>query len=111
MPNGGYDWESCICKESRAAWDEAHFVWSFPERVYGFIAGCIWGDDSSWKIQYLDLSQADKGIIKRDDRFGYIELPSELNLDNAIDLDYDDDYISLKIATQNYYNINGKIQE
>src|SRR5689334_5869598 len=23
---------------------------------FGFVAGCIWGDDSSWKVQYLDLS-------------------------------------------------------
>jgi hypothetical protein len=20
---------------------------------FGFVAGCIWGDDSSWKVQYL----------------------------------------------------------
>ncbi len=51
---------------------------------FGFVAGCIWGDDSSYKIQYLDLSKADKGIIKREERFGYIELPEEINLREAI---------------------------
>lgn len=50
----------------------------------GFVAGCVWGDDSSWKIQYLDLSQVAKGIVKRDARFGYIKLPVEMSLSNAV---------------------------
>ena len=54
---------------------------------FGFVAGCIWGDDSTWKIQYLDLSEAEKGIVKREERFGYIELPDNLNLKDAIDLE------------------------
>lgn len=54
---------------------------------FGFVAGCIWGDDSSWKVQYLDLSKAEKGILKRDDRFGYIELPHSLSLREAIKLE------------------------
>lgn len=53
---------------------------------FGFVAGCVWGDDSSWKIQYLDLSEAEKGIIKRDERFGYIVLPENLSLKEAIDM-------------------------
>lgn len=36
--------------------------------------GCYWGDDTSWKVQYLDLSRVQQGIISRDDRFGYVEL-------------------------------------
>ena len=36
-----------------------------PEPGMGFVAGCIWGDDSSWKVQFLDLQEADKGIVKR----------------------------------------------
>ena len=53
---------------------------------FGFVAGCIWGDDSSWKIQYLDLSKSERGLIKRDDRFGYIEMPYALNLKESIDI-------------------------
>jgi hypothetical protein len=50
-----------------------------PRQFYpfGFVSGCYWGDDSSWKIQYLDLSEVEKGIIKRDERFGYILLPDK----------------------------------
>jgi len=53
---------------------------------FGLVAGCAWGDDSTWKIQFLDLSEADKGIINRDDRLGYVELPFNVNLKDAIDV-------------------------
>ena len=54
--------------------------------THAFVAGCYWGDDSSWKIQYIDVSRIDEGIIKRDERFGYIELPSNLSLKKAINI-------------------------
>lgn len=60
---------------------------------FGFVAGCVWGDDSSWKIEYLDLSAVEKGEIRRDARFGYIEMPDGISLKQAIDLvdyGYDD---------------------
>jgi hypothetical protein len=47
---------------------------------FGFVAGCIWGDDSSWKIEFLDLSEIASGVIKRDARFGYIEMPDRMSL-------------------------------
>ncbi|MEP6849188.1 MAG: hypothetical protein ABI999_10060 [Acidobacteriota bacterium] len=53
---------------------------------FGFVAGCIWGDDSSWKIQYLDLSEADKGVIKREERFGYVEMPNRWRLKDAVEM-------------------------
>lgn len=46
----------------------------WPVGKFGFVWGCIWGDDSSWKVQYLDLTGVHHGVIKRDDRFGYVEL-------------------------------------
>jgi hypothetical protein len=51
---------------------------------FGFVAGCIWGDDSSWKIQYLDLANIEAGVMTNTSRFGYIELPSGLSLKEAI---------------------------
>ena len=39
-----------------------------------FVAGCIWGDDSSWKLQAFDLSRVTAGTIERSDRFGFVEL-------------------------------------
>ena len=38
---------------------------------FGFVWGCIWGDDSSWKVQYLDLSPVQDGELRREERFGY----------------------------------------
>lgn len=46
----------------------------WPTGDFGFVWGCYWGDDSSWKVQYLDLSQVQQGIIKRQERFGYLKL-------------------------------------
>ena len=51
------------------------------------------GNHSSWKIEYLDLSAVEKGEIRRDARFGYIEMPDGMSLKQAIDLvdyGYDD---------------------
>ena len=65
---------------------------------FGFIAGCIWGDDSSWKIQYLDLSQIERGIIEREERFGYIELLEGVELKDAVRLSgYNDESGNYKI--------------
>jgi hypothetical protein len=52
-------------------WDEDD---EWPTGDFGFVWGCVWGDDSSWKVQYLDLSQIEQGIINRDERFGYVQL-------------------------------------
>jgi hypothetical protein len=48
------------------------FEW--PAGDFGFVWGCVWGDDSSWKVQYLDLSRIRHGVLQRDERFGYVEL-------------------------------------
>jgi hypothetical protein len=46
----------------------------WPRGDLGFVWGCQWGDDNSWKIQVLDLSRVAEGKIARDERFGYVEL-------------------------------------
>ncbi|MBL8112150.1 MAG: hypothetical protein JNK60_04650, partial [Acidobacteria bacterium] len=46
----------------------------WPLEPFGFVWGCHWGDDSSWKFQFLDLSGIEAGLIARDERFGYVEL-------------------------------------
>jgi len=75
---------------------------------FGFVAGCVWGDDTSWKIEYVDISEAHKGIIKRDARFGYIELPDHLNLKQAIEIEEDDSKVyGFKIATTSRFSPDG----
>ncbi len=53
---------------------------------FGFVAGCIWGDDSSWKIQYLDLSEVERGVVKREERFGYIAIPDGMTLKQVVNI-------------------------
>ncbi len=52
-------------------WSADH---EWPASDWGFVWGCEWGDDSSWKLQHLDLRRVQEGVITRDDRFGYVEL-------------------------------------
>lgn len=46
----------------------------WPIGDFGFVWGCHWGDDGSWKVQYLDLSRVQEGVVRREERFGYVEL-------------------------------------
>ena len=46
-----------------------------PAGMFGFVCGCVWGDDTSWKLQMLDLSRIEDGKITRTQPFGYHELP------------------------------------
>ena len=52
-------------------WTSDH---EWPTGDFGFVWGCIWGDDSSWKVQYLDLSGVGDGEVRREERFGYLIL-------------------------------------
>lgn len=82
---------------------------------FGFVAGCIWGDDSSWKIQFLDLSEITRGFIKRDERFGYIELPEGMALKQAVNMgdyryDLTDEISYVTIAIQKRFDLaSGKM--
>lgn len=75
---------------------------------YGFVAGCVWGDDSSWKIQFLDLSNADKGILKREDKFDYAQLPYYTKLKDAVNIEEEDEdllLINLKVLKRTFVKI------
>jgi len=51
-----------------------------------FIGGCVWGDDSSMKLEIRDISEADKGILRKKD-IGYIEFDGELKKHLRVDGD------------------------
>lgn len=55
---------------------------------FGFVSGCHWGDDSNWKLRYIDLSNVEKGIISVEERFGYIELPYNQRIREAVHFHY-----------------------
>lgn len=53
----------------------------------GFVAGCHWGDDVTWKLEVIDLSRAAEGIITRSPRFGHVQLVKGMTLAEAVTLD------------------------
>lgn len=76
---------------------------------FGFVSGCVWGDDTSWKIQHLDLSKIAEGILVRDDRHGYIEMPGNVKtLKDCVDCDlWDEKHPIVRIATADDYHTDG----
>ena len=55
--------------------EHARVIAAAQDGTFGFVSGCVWGDDSSWKIQFLDLSNISSGIIHRKEMFGYLAMP------------------------------------
>jgi|SRR5579871_1772195 len=54
----------------------------------GFIAGCLWGDDSSWKLECVDIASAAKGQIVRTARFGHVQLAHGNSLAGSMRFDH-----------------------
>jgi hypothetical protein len=82
-----------------------------PSQV-AFVAGCIWGDDSSWKIQCFDISQIESGIITRDERFGYVPMPKGTTLAQTASLERDEEsgkVIATFAVMQTYDLVTGEI--
>lgn len=73
--------------ERRVARGEIEWVGEGYAKV-GFVSGCVWGDDSSLKVEAFDLRRADEGLIRRVAPWGYAELPGwALGLSDAIRFD------------------------
>ena len=83
------------------------------KRNFGFMSGCIWGDDSSWKLRAIDLSEIKSNKITSDERFGYFELPG-MPLKEIYDKNFFfyEDFNSLKLKTEISFKLdsNGKTE-
>lgn len=62
---------------------------------WGLYGGCIWGDDSSTKMRYVDLSRISEGVVTTDERFGYVQIPDNLTLRESVQFNADEGYITL----------------
>lgn len=83
-----------------------------PKGQFGFVSGCVWGDDSSWKIQYLDLSKIEKGILVRDARMGYIELLDSQELADAVNIDlWEEDHHQVEISCKNTFDLSKDVND
>lgn len=51
---------------------------------FGFYSGCVWGDDSSWKLRFIDLREVPNGKIVFDDKpLGYFPM-ADLTLRDSV---------------------------
>lgn len=76
---------------------------------FGLISGCVWGDDTSWKVQLLDFSQLENKILKRtEEPFGYIELSHNQKLKDAIECEYwgKEEGWSFRLNIQTFFRLN-----
>lgn len=73
---------------------------------FGFLCGCVWGDDTSWKLRYIDLSQIPDKVLSITEKFGYWELPAG-PLKNHIRMDgWELDHISwICLTRQEHINL------
>ena len=78
-----------------------------PKGDFGFVWGGGWGDDSSWKVQYLDLSEVQQGRIKREERFGYLKLAthSKLAPKEFIRCEFEDGRCLVTFAVERTYDL------
>lgn len=83
-----------LCGEDHSTWGFCPVDYYVPYRPedgihgdFGFIAGCVWGDDWSWKLQFLDLRNLTKGEFKREEKFGYLPLPDNIPLEKCVDME------------------------
>jgi hypothetical protein len=80
----------------------------FYDLDYAFVCGCYWGDEAGgWKLMRLDLSEADKGIIKQSEDFGYLHLSSG-RLKDLIEISDewgDASRLSFTLSVLRHYNI------
>lgn len=86
-------------------WDEED---ERPDGSFGFLSGCHWGDDSSWKIRSIDLSRLHEGIVTSDDRFGYIEQGGKTLADSISYSHYTD---RVDISTSIWFNRHTGVAE
>jgi hypothetical protein len=73
---------------------------------FGFLSGCIWGDDSSWKIRYIDFSDLENKKIEITEKFGYHELPNSLSLRECINFnEYEEDNEIIRLVKEERFNL------
>lgn len=77
---------------------------------FGFLSGCVWGDDTSWKLRYIDLSQIPDKVLTITEKFGYWELP-DAPLKKNIRMDgWEPDHHWITLVKQEYFNLEKDVQ-
>ena len=73
---------------------------------FGFMSGCIWGDDSSWKMRYIDLAQIPNKMLSITEKFGYWELPSGTKLKQCVHMEnWEPDHHWITLTGVQHFNL------
>lgn len=73
---------------------------------FAFVSGCVWGDDWSWKLEVIDLSDAARGQIRRSAKFGYCPLQDGISLNDSVDvLAVEDGQFACSIKRMDYRDV------
>jgi hypothetical protein len=76
---------------------------------FGFYSGCVWGDDSDYKLKMFDLRELSSGKVTIiEEPIGYHVLPPSLKLRQCIDKFWieDDGFLQFSAATVKVYRRN-----
>lgn len=73
---------------------------------FGFLCGCIWGDDTAWKLRYIDLARIPEKILTITDKFGYHQIPNTLTLRQSIRMDgWEPDHSWVELIKSEHVNL------
>lgn len=75
-------------------------------RNFGFVGGCIWGDDSSMKVRSVDLTKVLDGQVKTEEKFGYTAISKSLQDSISVENYLTDEHSGLRIDTPIYIHLN-----
>jgi len=95
----------CTNEELRTEIESSEFLKS-DYCDFAFLCGCVWGDDTSWKIRHIDLSQIPNKILSITEKFGYWEMPNNLKLQQCIRMDgWEPDHPWISLTRAEHINL------
>lgn len=106
-----YPGEYCYYIETEYKTDTEFInIKNVPQDIYytdfAFMCGCVWGDDSSWKLRFIDLSKIDAKILSITDKFGYWQMPANLSLKECIDMsNWEPDHNWVRLTRAENFNL------
>lgn len=88
-----------------ADWDKPEFV-ETQFCNFAFLCGCVWGDDSSWKLRYIELAGVPNKELLITEKFGYWELPTQMNLRQCINMSsWEPDHNWVELTRMEHLNL------
>lgn len=101
----GVDTEYENIEEFIAEWKDPNFV-ETQFCNFAFMCGCVWGDDTSWKLRYIDLSQIPDKVLTISEKFGYWELPGNMTLRKCINMSgWEPDHPWIELTKMEHVNL------